>query len=200
LAAVKTSLRIPLLVVFGPAVVILFSQLAGAQCKILFTAVSKDELNNIRQGFQPKTLEWYQKKMLKKYPDVCYVPLTETPVVVMFFSSKPAVYHGVRTASNSGTITDTTPGSDTYGQQVATTSTDHSVPYEVEYQQLFLSIEQKQSDGSWKVLHNFAGRTLHPQFYGACVRNCHPNYANIERAVKWLHDGGLADPLQGVQP
>ena len=138
--------------------------------------------------------------MTKKYPDVCYVSPTQIPNVVMFFSSKPAVYHGVTTVSNSGTVTGTTPGSDTYGQQVATTETDQHVAYDVEYEQLFLSIEQKQSDGSWKVLHNFAGRTLHRQLYGVCTGNCHPNYANIEHALKWLHDGGLNDPLQSVQP
>lgn len=155
------------------ALLLLLSSLSFAQCKVTFSVVAKDDLNNIRQGFQPKTLECFHKKMVKKYPDVCYDP--GSAPIVMFFSSRPAIYHGTRTVSNSGTITDSTPGSDTYGQEVAKTETDQSIPYEVDYSVLYLSIEQKQSDGSWKVMHNFSSKTLHPQMYGICTRNCHPN-------------------------
>ncbi|MGH9546635.1 MAG: hypothetical protein ACRD23_15615, partial [Terriglobales bacterium] len=79
-----------------------------------------------------------------------------------------------------------------------TTTTERTIPYEVDYNVLYLSVEIKGPDGTWRVAHNFSGKTLHPTFYGICTRNCHPNYNNIEKALKWLHDGGLNDPMQSV--
>ena len=175
-------------------------------CKVTFSVVAKDDLNNIRQGFSPKTLEWYQKKMTKKYPDICYTPAASP--VVMFFSATPATYHGVRTLSTDnpvkGSVTDSNPSSPTYGQKVGEVSgsveTSSAVPYEVDYHVLYLSLEIKLQDGTWKVAHNFSSKTLHPTMYGICTRNCHPNYSNIESALKWLHEGGLNDPTQSVLP
>jgi len=194
--------------------IVLLALPCAAECRVKFSAVYKDDLNNVQQGFGPKTLEWYEKKMTKKYPDVCYDP--GPAPVVLFFSSRPAVYHGVKKYSTTttqdnpvhGTVTDNSPGSSTYGQEVgevngtveSSTTTEHSVPYDVDYDRLYLSVEQEQSDGGWKVMHNFSGKTLHPTLYGICTRNCRPSYALIENAVKWLHDGGLTDAKQGVLP
>lgn len=196
------------------AILLLLTSLSFAQCKVTFSVVVKDNLNNVRQGFGPKTFEWFQKKMTRKYPDVCYS--TGTPPVVLFFSAKPDTYHGIRHYSTSethnnpvnGTVTDTTPGSPTYGQQVGevsgnvqtTTTTEHADPYEVDYDRLYLSVELAQPDQSWKVMHNFSGKTLHPTMYGICTHNCHPAYKMVEEAVKWLHDGGLNDSTQTVLP
>jgi hypothetical protein len=181
---------------------------SNVPCKVTFSVVVKDDLNNMHQGFGPKTLDWYQKKMVKKYPGVCYSQ-SASPVV-LFFSSSPAVYHGVKQYSTTETHNDPVQGTvtDTGGQQVGdvngtvqtTTTTEHSVPYEVNYDVLYLSLEQQQPDGSWKLMHNFSGKTLHPTYYGICTHNCHPNYKLVEGAVKWLHDGGLTDPMQSVAP
>jgi len=54
--------------------------------------------------------------------------------------------------------------------------------------------------GGWTVLHNFQGKTLCRAMYGMCISNRHPRHALIEDALKWMHAGGLTDPLQGVQP
>lgn len=183
-------------------------------CKVTFDVVTKDDLNNYKQGLSPKAHEWFQKKMRKKYPDICYSQ--DAVPIVLFFSAKPATYHGVHTYSTTttqsnpvqGTVTDTTPGSPTYGQEVGqvsgsidtTSTTEHAVPYDVDYDMLFVSIEEAQSDGTWKVRHNFSGKTLHPTLYGFCTRNCHPTYALIEDAVRWLHEGGLSDVRQAVIP
>ncbi len=169
---------------------------AQSPCKINFSVASRDELNNTSQGFTPKTLKWYRMKMLEKYRDVCYAP--DAASIVLFFSSEPAVYHGSVAVSNSGTVTDTTPGSSTYGQQVATTTSTQQVPVEIDYEFLYLSVQEKQSDGNWKVKHTFRGKTLHPTYYYICVHNCHPDFANIEHALQWLHNGGLTDPTQSV--
>jgi len=170
-------------------------------CRVTFSVVRKDSVGNLLTGFRPETKEWFQKKMAKKFPDVCYSEGdTDT---VLFFSATPAVFHGVHEYSTSnttsaptqGTITDTTPGSPTYGQQIGTTegtvqtttTTEHQVPYEVDYDRLHLTIEVKIVD-KWKSVESFDGRTLHPTFYGVCTRNCHPNHSMIEEAVKYLHN------------
>jgi hypothetical protein len=172
----------------------LYTLSAAAQsssvCKVTFGVVTKDDFNNMHQGLSPKTLAWFQKKMQPKHPDLCYSD--GAAPVVLFFSSKPAVYHGTRTVSNSGTIHDST------GQQVATTETDQQVAYDVDYDLLYLSIESEQADGTWKVVQNFGGSTLHPTFSGFCIRNCHPANAAIEKALNWLEAGGLTDPTQSV--
>lgn len=178
------------------------------QCKVTFSVVAKDDLNNMRQGFAPKTLEWFQKKMVKKYPDVCYS--AGASPIVLFFSGRPAIYHGVQTLSSTSTNDNPVTGTvtDTYGQPVGqisgtvttSTTTTNVVPYDVNYEVLYLSVETKLADGTWQVAHNFSGKTLHPTMYGICTHNCHPNHANIEQALKWLHEGGLTDPRQSVLP
>jgi hypothetical protein len=70
----------------------------------------------------------------------------------------------------------------------------------VDYDQLYLSIEQKQPDGTWKVVHNFSGKTLHPTMYGICTRNCHPRNKLVEDALDWLQKGGLTDARQSTLP
>jgi hypothetical protein len=164
----------------------------GQNCKHTFAVVVRDELNNVRQGVGPKTLEWLQKKMVKKYPEVCYTP--DVSPLVFFVSSTPAVYHGTTTTTNNGTISE--PG----GGVIANTQTQQAVPYEVGYQKVYLSIETKDQNGEWHVAHNFLGKTLHPTLYGLCTRNCHPEQKLLEDAIKWLHDGGLTDPKQTVLP
>jgi hypothetical protein len=168
-------------------------------CKVTFSVVAKDDLNNTHQGFRPKTLEWFQKKMVKKYPDVCY-SLGASPVV-MFFSSRPATYHGTRTETSterSHTEGQITGDVDARYSGTSTSTSTVAVPYDVDYDVLYVSLETKQPDGTWRVVHNFSRKNLHPTFYGICTKNCHPNYANIEDALKWLHEGGLNDPMQGV--
>jgi hypothetical protein len=196
------------------SVLLLFSTLDFAQvgqpCKVTFAVVRKDEAGDLLNGFQPKTLEWFQKKMVKKYPSVCYSDDPADAPVVLFFSAAPAVYHGVRTISTSdtsqspvtGTVTDSTSGQQvgTIDGTVSTTTTTTShVPYEVDYQRLHLAIEYKFSDG-WKPIESFDGRTLHPTFYGLCTRNCHPNNSMIEDAIKYLQTSGLKTPKLAALP
>jgi|SRR6266849_1435163 hypothetical protein len=158
-------------------------------CKYTFAIVVKDELNNIRQGVDSSTTEWLEKKMAKKYPDVCYRP--GAPPLVFYVSDRPAVYHGTRTVSNDGTIKDRNTG-----EVIASTESDQRVPYDVNYRKIYLSVETDDTKGGWNVAHNFQGKTLHPTLYGFCTRNCHPEQKLFEAAIKWLHDGGLGDPMQ----
>ncbi len=171
-------------------------------CKVTFAVVRKDDAGDLINGFRPKTLEWFQKKMAKKYPAVCYSDEPDSSEIVLFFSQTPAVYHGWRTYSSTstsqspitGTVTNGNVSSTTYGQQVGTisgtvdttTTTTNTVPYEVDYNHLHLAIEYKFSSG-WKPIEGFEGKTLHPTYYGICTRNCHPNNSMIEEAVKYLN-------------
>jgi hypothetical protein len=191
---------------------LLFSAFAAAQtssaCKVTFGVVAEDDLDNIHQGLSPKTLQWFDKKMQPKHPDLCYS--NGAAPVVFFFSTKPAIYHGTRVVTNStttsapvnGTVTNTS-GEEvgTFQGETQTTSTSSTaVPYEVNYDLLYLSIETKQANGTWKVVHNFGGSTLHPTLAGFCIRNCHPTNATIEKALNWIEAGGLTDPTQSVAP
>jgi len=185
---------------------------SGPSCRVTFSVVRKDSAGDLLTGFRLETRDWFQKKMAKKYPDVCYSE-SETGVV-LFFSASPAVFHGVHTYSNTqttqspvqGTVTDGNVSSTTYGQQVGTiegtvqttTTTESHVPYEVDYDRLHLAIEYKFSDG-WKPIESFDGKTLHPTYYGICTHNCHPNHSMIESAIKYLHASGLKTP-QTITP
>lgn len=172
-----------------------FAQTVPA-CKVTFAVVRQyqDQVGDVQVGFSPKAREWFHKKMAKKYPDVCYSE-GETSVV-LFFSSTPTVFHGVRilsSTSNSpitGTITNSDGGDGgTFKGSVETTSST-AVPYEVDYEKLHLAIEFKFSDG-WKPLEHFEAETLHPTLYGICTRNCHPKNSIIEQAVRYMHESGL---------
>ena len=175
------------------ALPVILSAVAIAQtpCKVQFSFVFKDDLNNFKQGFTKDTEKWFAKKIANKYPDVCYS--SNAQPLVLFVRAEPATYHGTRTVSNQGTITD----SDT-GQTVARTQTDQTVPVTVPYHVLYLSIERKEAGDKWIVLHNFRGQTLHPTMYGICTHNCSPQRHLVESAVKWIHDGGLTDPTQST--
>lgn len=169
-------------------------------CKLTFAVARIDDLGNTLPNFRQETAEWFQKKIAVKYPEICYTEKDSD--VVMVFSSRPAVYRGVRRVSNSnttespihGTVTDRDVSSSSYGEKVGTidgtvettTTTESAVPYNVDYELLYLTIQLKVVD-KWKPVETFRGRTLHPTALGLiCTRNCHPNQHNIEDAVKWL--------------
>jgi hypothetical protein len=165
-------------------------------CKVTFAVVRQyqDQAGDQQLGFNAKTRDWFQKKMAKKYPDVCYTEGDAS--VILFFSSTPSVFHGVRVVSStssspvSGTVANNSGENvGTFNGSVESTSTA-AVPYEVDYEKLHLAIEFKFSDG-WKALEHFEAQTLHPNLYGICTRNCHPKNSIIEEAVRYMHESGL---------
>ena len=187
------------------AVLLLLTSLsfAAEPCAVKFTIVQKDDLNNVKQGINSDTLAWLSKKMSKKYPDVCYETPSENVTLVFFISAVPATYHGYRTVTHThdvpttGTVTDSDGNMSTINGTTTETSTS-TVPEAVDYDKLILSIEKIGPDKKVIALHNFAGKTLHPTMYGLCTGNCHPAHKLIESAMKWIHEGGLNDPLQTV--
>jgi hypothetical protein len=184
------------------------------QCKIRFSVVRKDTLNNIQQGLVGDDLKWMQTKMAQKYPDVCYVSSTTSAPVLFFIALAKDTYHGTRTVTEThttegtvqGTVTDTTAGSGTYGQQVGTvsgttegtTTTSHQVPYSFPYTVLTLFVETPEADGKWKVRHTFQNNSIHYQMYGIAVTNRHPYHSLVEQGIQWIHGGGLENAPRAV--
>lgn len=105
------------------------------------------------------------------------------------------------TTPTSGTVTDTSTGETaTYeGTQTSTSST--AVPYNFEYGKFMLTIETFGADGKPVVRRKFQQDGIYRTMYGVPLggRGHHPVKALIEDAVKWLHAGGLEDPLQSVR-
>lgn len=193
-----------------------------ATCKVLYSMIEEDTLHNVNQGLlasglkEKDGLKWLEK-MYKKYPDVCYVAPNSGESIVFVIIETPAVYHGTRVETStttkntptSGTITDTTPGSDTYGQQVGTyegtqttTSTSSTaVPYEVQYGVFTLTIVRKKRDGHFEPVRRFKVDGLYHWAYGiSWGKGKHPVVNVMEDAIKWIHDGGLNNPAQTVAP
>lgn len=177
-------------------------------CATTYSVIEEDKLGNVEQGISnPKNLKWANKDLEKKYPDVCYAAPDPSVKTVFVITVTPATYHGTQVV----TATDTTPTSgtvsDTSGQQVGTyegtqTSTSSTaVPYSFEYGKFMLTVETFGADGKPIVRRRFQQNGIYRTMYGVPRggRGHHPAKALIEDAVKWIHAGGLDDPLQGVR-
>jgi hypothetical protein len=177
-------------------------------CATTYSVVEEDKLGNVRQGISnPKNLKWADKDLRKKYPDVCYAAPDPSVKTVFLITVTPATYQGTRVVTNrettptSGTVTDTT------GQQVGTyegtqTSTSSTaVPYSFEYGRFMLTVETFGDDGKPVAKKRFEQNGIYHTMYGIPLggRGHHPAKALVEDAVKWIHGGGLEDPLQSVQ-
>jgi hypothetical protein len=85
------------------------------------------------------------------------------------------------------------------GTQTTTSST--AVPYSFEYGKFMLTVETFGADGEPVVRRRFQQNGIYRTMYGVPLggRGHHPAKALIEDAVKWIHAGGLDDPLQSVR-
>jgi len=177
-------------------------------CATTYSVIQEDKLGNVQQGIsKSKDLKWADNDLEKKYPDVCYAAPDPSVKTVFVITVAPATYQGTKVV----TTTDTTPTSgtvtDTSGQQVGTyegtqTSTSSTaVPYSFEYGKFMLTVETLGADGKPIVRRRFQQNGIYRTMYGVPLggRGHHPAKALIEDAVKWIHTGGLDDPLQGVR-
>jgi hypothetical protein len=177
-------------------------------CATTYAVIQEDKLGNVQQGIsKSKDLKWADKDLEKKYPDVCYAAPDPSVKTVFVITVAPATYNGTRFV----TTTDTTPTSgtvtDTSGQQVGTyegtqTSTSSTaVPYSFEYGKFMLTVETFDADGKPVVRRRFQQNGIYRTMYGVPLggRGHHPAKALIEDAVKWIHAGGLDDPLQSTR-
>ena len=176
-------------------------------CATTYSVIQEDTLGNVRQGIsKAKDLKWADKDLEKKYPDVCYAAPDPSVKTVFVITVAPATYNGTRvvtttdTTPTSGTVTDTDGNTATYqGTQTSTSST--AVPYSFEYGKFMLTVETFGADGKPVVRRKFQQNGIYRTMYGVPLggRGHHPAKALIEDAVKWIHAGGLDDPLQSVR-
>jgi hypothetical protein len=178
-------------------------------CKVKFAFVYIDRLDNTNHGIKPKQLKDVQNK-LSKYGDVCYTDNEVAADYVFFVHTKPAVYHGYRSYSNtsshtdsnpvSGTITDQSGNTSTVNGTIDTTTTTTSsstVPYDVDYSVFFLDImipyvKDGSTEKSYKVLRTFDQKGLYNTMYGIGYgKGKHPIPNVIDAAAKWLHENNL---------
>jgi hypothetical protein len=183
-------------------------------CTARFAFVSVDRLGNVYRelapGNEPKEI---QKKMaeaqkkLNKYGDVCYTADETGADYVFFVHTTPAVYHGVRTTSNTSTDTESNPVNGTITDQSGNTSTirgtvdtttrtttTSSVPYEVDYSVFTLNIliphlAAGSTDWTYTTLHTFEQKGLYTTFYGIGFgKGKNPIVNVIDAAAEWLHE------------
>jgi hypothetical protein len=179
-------------------------------CRTQFTVVQEDYLKNITQGLSKKQVKWFEKKIEKKYPDVCYVAPARDVPLVFFIVDTPAVYHGSRVETHeethdtpvTGTVTDEDGNeSDIHGSMTTATTTSTAVPYTAHYGIYTLTVETREGPGKWKARRRFQQGGLYHLVYGVPMgKGHHPTRTVIEEAVKWVHQGGLTNPLETVAP
>jgi hypothetical protein len=178
-------------------------------CKVKFAFVYIDRLNNTNRGIQGKPLKDVQNK-LSKYGDVCYTDNEDAADFVFFVHTKPAVYHGVHTYSNTASHTDTNPVNGTITDQngntstvsgtidtTTTTTSSSTVPYELDYSVFYLDImvpyaKEGSTEKSYRVLRTFDQKGLYNTMYGIGYgKGKHPIPNVIDAAAKWLHENNL---------
>lgn len=184
---------------------------AEATCAVKFSVVTEDVLKNINQGLSEKDAKWFEKKIQKKYPDVCYAAPSPDIRLVFYITATPAVYHGTRVVTDSqsndspvsGTVTNEDGSTSTVDGTVTTTSTSSTaVPYSVNYAIFTLTVETEQPEEKWKPLRRFQQKGLYNTYLGIPLggKGHHPVHAVLEEAAKWIHEGGLTNPLETVAP
>lgn len=178
-------------------------------CKVTFGFVYIDRLDNTYRGIQGKQLKEVQKK-LSKYGDVCYTDDEKGADYVFFVHTKPAVYHGVQTTSNTSTHTDSTPVTGTVTDEdgnrstingtvdtTTRTTTTSSVPYDVDYSVFILNImvprtKEGSTERTFTTLHTFDQKGLYNTIYGIGYgKGKNPIINVIDEAAKWLHENNL---------
>ena len=159
-------------------------------CTTIFTVVTKDPLNNFKQGLSANDVKWFRQSLTKKYSGVCYAAPAPTVPVVFFISVTPAVYHGTRverrTSTHSGPVNGTITEQDGSTSQVngtveTTTTNSTAVPYSFDYGVYTLSVERRRIDGKFDVIHRFQQKGLYRAIYGIPLggRGHHPIHAVI---------------------
>jgi hypothetical protein len=180
---------------------------APTSCKVFYSVLEEDALHNVNQGLlevafhnkQKNGLKWLVQ-MYRKYPDICYVaPNTDESVEFVIIAS-PAVYHGTRVEDSSHTVTNSSgqAQTDDYGNPIQTTSSV-AVPYEVNYNVFTLTVERKKTDGHFEPLRRFQIPGLYRTVYFIPFgKGRHPLTNVIEDAIKWIHGGGLNNPMETI--
>ena len=141
---------------------------------------------------------------------MCYTADETAADYVFFVHTTPAVYHGVRTTSDTSTHTDSSPVSGTITDEngdtsrisgtvdtTTTTTTTSSVPYEVDYSVFILNImvphsKEGSTERTFTTLRTFDQKGLYHTMYGIGYgKGKNPIVNVIDAAAKWLHENNL---------
>jgi hypothetical protein len=127
-------------------------------CKVTFSVVYLDRLNNTDVGIPKDAVKDVQKK-LSAYGDVCYAGNNKGDLV-FFIHTTPAVYHGTHVYTNNSTsAAAATDGNGNAAAAAASSSSTTAVPYSVDYSVFLLDIEKQQPDGSFRIVAGGPGLT-----------------------------------------
>jgi hypothetical protein len=160
-------------------------------CKVSFSVVYLDRLNNTNYGIPAKSLGNIQKK-LSSYGDVCY-STEKTADLVFFIHTTPAIYHGTHVYTNNSTSAAAASSSDgSVAAAAASSSSTTAVPYSVDYSVFILDIEKQQPDGSFRIVRTLDQKGLYNTLYGIGYgKGKHPIPNVIEAAARWLHENNF---------
>jgi len=168
-------------------------QKAPQTCKVTFSVVYLDRLNNTNNGLPPKELKDVEKK-LSQYGDVCYTT-DKKPDLVFFIHTTPAVYHGTHVyTDNSTSAAAATSSNGSAAAAAASSSSTTAVPYSVDYSVFILDIEAEQSDGSYRIVRTLDQKGLYNTLYGIGYgKGKHPITNVIDAGAKWLHENNFGN-------
>jgi hypothetical protein len=126
-------------------------------CKVTFSVVYLDRLNNTNDGIPTKSLKDVEKK-LSKYGDVCYAGDMQAGLI-FFIHTTPALYHGTHVyTDNSTSAAAATDGNG--NSAAASSSTTTVVPYSFDYSVFILDIESFQPDGTYRIIRTLDQKGL----------------------------------------
>jgi hypothetical protein len=200
---------ITLLLALAAAAPALANKKPVQDCKVTFSFLYVDRLDNLYDGIQGKELKEVEKK-LRKYGDVCYTADRKAADYDFYVHTRPAVYHGVQTDSSTSTHTDTNPVSGTITDEqgnrsriegtedtTTRTTTTTSTPYELDYTVFILNIKvphvkEGSTEKTFTTLHTFDQKGLYNTIYGIGYgKGKNPIINLIDTAAKWLHENNL---------
>lgn len=175
----------------------------ASTCATPFTVVLKDKLGNEIQGLSADDQKWFQDKLAKKYPDLCYVAPAELPQTEFYITVTTDVYEGTQTRTSTDTVPVHATVTDQNGNTTTVTGTQRvtsksEVPYSTRYPVYTLSVGVRQPSGTFVLMHNFQRRGLCSAF-SIMLGKCHASRDVIEDALKWVHSGELAAALEAQQ-
>jgi hypothetical protein len=162
-------------------------------CKVTFSVVYLDRLNNTNYGLAPKDLKDVEKK-LGDYGDVCY-SANKNADLVFFIHTTPAVYHGTHVYTNNSTsAAAVADGNGNAAAAAASSSSTTAVPYSVDYSVFLLDIEKQQPDGSFRIVRTLDQKGLYHTIYGIGYgKGKHPITNVIDAGARWLHENNLGN-------
>lgn len=153
------------------------AQSTDGPCSIKFSLVERDTLGNVNVGFSPDGQKWFEKKVSKRYPNVCYTE--QKPNIGIWF------YISVSTQTQESATATTRTSPNGVG---GTTSNTTISPKTTESPVYTLKIGRFR-DGKLEVLRTFQ-RTKTGSASGTATGFVHsfdnPEHNVIMDGVKWL--------------